>query len=105
MVPDERRREARWSPTGLRGRIRPGHDLVVLNVSTSGALIEAARQLRPGSHIHVHLETTSGHRHLRATVLRCTVATIDPFDGISYRAALNFTEPCEWLSGTMTREG
>ena len=105
MMSEERRREVRWAPRGLRGRIRPGHSLVVVNVSTSGALVEAARQLRPGSSIHVRLESDSGHHHLRAVVLRCTVATINPFAGVSYRAALNFTEPCEWLSETMTQEG
>jgi hypothetical protein len=101
----ERRREARVIPGGIRGRVRPGHVLVIVDLSASGALVEAGCQLRPGSRIDVHLESDHERRLVRASVTRCAVATIDPRSGITYRAALCFTERCEWVRETATREG
>ena len=101
----ERRREARVIAYGIRGRVRPGHVLEIVDVSAEGALVEAGYQLRPGSRIDVHLETDHERRLVRASVTRCTVATIDSRSGITYRAALCFTERCEWVRETATHEG
>jgi hypothetical protein len=105
MKKQERRREARVTPSGVRARVRPGHRLVVVDVSSAGALVEAGCQLRPGSRVDVHLENDARRQMVGADVTRCTVATIDPNAGITYRAALRFTERCEWVRETTTHEG
>jgi hypothetical protein len=105
MRKQERRREARVSPGGVRARVRPGHSLVLLDVTAGGALVEARCQLRPGSRVDVHLESDDRRQMVGAHVTRCTVATIDRDAGITYRAALSFTEPCEWVREATTRHG
>ena len=105
LTPHERRREARVIDPGIRARVRAGHVLVIVDVSAGGALVEARYQLRPGSRVDIHLETDYDRRTVRASVTRCTVATIDPRTGITYRAGLHFTERCEWVREAATREG
>jgi hypothetical protein len=105
MAQHERRREARLTVDGLRGRMRPGHPLAIVNVSVAGALVEAGCQLRPGSRVVVHLECDDDRRVVGATVSRCSVAAIDRDDGVLYRAGLCFTERCEWVRETATRRG
>lgn len=105
MTRHDRRREARLIAPDLRGRMRRGYALAIVNVSAAGALVEAACQLHPGARIDVHLEQDHERRLVGAIVSRCTVAAIDPHDGITYRAALSFTERCEWVRACATREG
>ena len=100
----DRRREARVIASGLRARVRPGHVLAIVDVSAGGALVEAGCQLRPGSRIDVHLESDRERLLVRASVTRCTVASIDPGAGITYRAALCFTERCDWVRESSTPE-
>jgi hypothetical protein len=101
----DRRRDARVTAPGLRARVRAGHSLVIVNVSSTGALVEAACQLRPGSRIDVHLETDEYRQVVGAKVTRCAVSAIDAVTGITYRAALNFTEGCDWLRERATHAG
>ena len=89
----------------LRARVQPGHRLAVVDVSAAGALVEAACQLRPGSVVVIHLEHENIRHRVSALVTRCVVAAIDPIHGIRYRAALCFSECCEWVRETATREG
>ena len=105
MKKPDRRREARVRTSLVRARVRPGHRVVVVDVSCTGALVEAGCQLRPGSHVDVHLENDHRRQVVGADVMRCSVATIDPSSGITYRAALSFTERCEWVRETATHEG
>jgi hypothetical protein len=105
MEQEERRREARGAGRGVRARVRPGHHLVVLDLSTGGALVEAACQLRPGSRIELHLEREDRRGLIAAHVTRCAVAAINPESGVTYRAALCFAESCEWVRETGTPEG
>ena len=105
MKQHERRREARVISSDIRARVRPGHVLVIVDVSAAGALVEAGCQLRPGSRVDIHLERDHERTLVRASVTRCAVAAIDPRTGITYRAALCFTERCEWVRETATREG
>lgn len=105
MRHQERRREARLAARGVRARIQPGHRLVVVDVSSLGALVEGAIQLRPGSRVNVQLESDLRRQTVAARVLRCSVATIDPKTGITYRAALSFGDRCEWVREATPREG
>jgi hypothetical protein len=100
----ERRKEPRTAATGMRARARPGHRLVVIDVSSRGALVEAMRPLRPGSHLEVQLETDAHSAMLRARVVRCAVAALDA-SGVTYRAALSFNDSCELLREAATPVG
>ena len=100
----ERRKEPRTDGRGMRARARPGHRLVVIDVSCRGALVEAMRPLRPGSHLEVQLETEARSTMIRARVVRCAVAALDA-SGVTYRAALAFIDNCEWVREATTPIG
>jgi PilZ domain len=101
----DRRREARVNGAVVRARLRPGYRLVIVDLSAYGALVEAARPLRPGSHVDLHLESDTRRRAITARVLRCTVAAIDSQSGVTYRAALSFNDTCDWVREASTQDG
>jgi hypothetical protein len=101
----DRRREERVTGSGLRARVRPGHRLIVIDMSCAGALVEAGRPLRPGSYVDLHLETEARRGLVAARVVRCTVAAIDAESGVTYRAALCFSETCDWVREALTPAG
>jgi hypothetical protein len=81
----------------LCARIRAGHRLVIVDLSVRGALVEGLRPLCPGARVEVHLESDAQRAMVGARVLRCAVAAIDAESGVTYRAALVFSELCEWI--------
>ncbi len=89
----------------MRARMRPGHRLVVIDLSARGALVEAARPLRPGSHVDVQLETDARRGMVAARVVRCAVAAIDAESGVTYRAGLSFNDACDWVREAITPPG
>lgn len=101
----DRRREERVAAIGLRARVRPGYRLVVVDLSCAGALVEVGRPLRPGSQVELHLETGAGGGTVAARVVRCAVAAIDAESGVTYRAALCFSESCDWVREALTPAG
>ena len=101
----ERRREERTGGGALSARVRPGYRLVVIDLSAGGALVEAQRPLRPGSRVEVHLESDARRAMVAAKVLRCSVAAIDAESGVTYRAALAFSEMCDWIREAATPPG
>jgi PilZ domain len=101
----ERREEPRRPAEGVRGRVRLGHGLLIVDVSSRGALVEGRSPLRPGSRVEVQLETDARRELIAARVMRCGVVAIDPEAGVTYRAALAFTETCEWVREHATRSG
>ncbi len=83
-------RRASGSDDGVsRLRLRTGRELLVLNVSSSGVLAEGGIRLLPGTHVDVHLLTSTGRVLVRSRVARCYVAVLKP-DAVRYRAALAF---------------
>jgi hypothetical protein len=84
--------------------MRPGHHLVVIDLSAWGALVESAKPLRPGSRIELHLENDQRRGLLRARVTRCVVAALSAETGVTYRAALSFDESCEWVCESTTHD-
>ena len=86
-------------------RIRLGHRLVVIDVSSSGALVEGPCPLRPGSRIEVQLDTEIRGSMVAAQVTRCAVSAIDPDSGVTYRSAIAFAESCDWVREAMTQVG
>jgi hypothetical protein len=98
----ERRRERRADGGGVRAKARHGHRLVVVDVSSGGALVEAVRPLRPGAQLEVQIETDRRTALVRAEVVRCAVAALDAAV-VTYRAGLAFSETCDWVSEAATR--
>jgi len=80
--------DCRWL---VAARLRPGRDVRVLDLSSGGALVEAAVRLMPGAPFVLHLVAADDVRHtIRGTVLRCFVSALDESSGVRYRAALGF---------------
>lgn len=104
-IVNERRRERRSAARNLQARVRPGHRLVVIDLSACGALVEGGKPLRPGSRIELHLESERWRRLLPARVVRCMVAAINAEAGVTYRAALAFDETSDFVRELLTRGG
>lgn len=104
----ERERERRGQPradgSGMRARMRPGYRLSIIDLSGTGALVEAARPLRPGTHVDLQFESDERHGQVSARVVRCAVASINA-EAITYRAALSFIDTCDWVREVLTPDG
>lgn len=101
----ERRQAGRTRGGDILARIRPGHQVRVVDVSAGGALLEAARPLRPGADVEVQFEREDRRVRLSATVVRCGVTAIDPERGPTYRAAIAFAHTFEWAREDATLNG
>ena len=79
----------------ISARVRPGHAVVVIDVSAGGVLIEISRGLLPGAAADLQFETAHRRTSLRGRVLRCAVSRLHR-SGVSYRAAIAFDRqwPC-----------
>ena len=75
--------------------LRPGCVVQVVDLSAGGALVQAARPLRPGARLHFHLVVRHRSFGLVAHVLRCGVWMLDSREGVTYRGALQFEERCD----------
>jgi hypothetical protein len=82
-------------PTDLRATLRPGCTVQIVDASQGGALVQLERPLRPGARVHMQVATTTRAVTLTARVLRCAVWALHPRDGVTYRGALQFEDPCE----------
>jgi hypothetical protein len=103
---EERRRDTRYGQLAAHGivaRVRPGREVVLVDVSPSGALIESASPLRPGARVHVHLKTSASATAFNAHVTRCAVAAITDA-GVVYCAALHFDHRNEWVGQSLGAE-
>jgi hypothetical protein len=89
----DRRRAARRSPDprdGLaRVRLRGGREMLVVNISPCGALLEGESRLLPGTHIDVHVITRQGRVLVRARVVRASVCRLRA-DAVVYEGAIAF---------------
>ena len=98
----ERRRASRRSPAHdeplARIRLRAGGQLVVIDVSPAGVLVEGATRLLPGTHVDVHVITGDGRTLVRSRVVRAYVWDLRP-DRISYRGALAFDRAVDTTAG------
>jgi hypothetical protein len=77
-----------------RVRLRLGKELSVLDVSTSGALVQGTTRLLPGTNVDLHVTATQGRVLIRARVVRCTVCDVTA-DAVQYRGALAFITPVD----------
>jgi hypothetical protein len=72
-----------------RVRLRTGRELTVINISVSGALLEGATRLLPGTRAEVHVVTRHGRVLVRTRVVRSLVWRLEP-DVVWFRTALAF---------------
>ena len=69
-------------------RVRGGRELAVIDVSDEGVLVEGQARLLPGTHVEVHVVTSTGRVLVRTRVVRAFVSALQ--GGIRYRSALAF---------------
>lgn len=73
-------------------RLRPGLDVVLVNLSAGGALVETPTRLRPGTRALLWVHAAAGSWTVSGLVARCWVAALEPERGVVYRGALVFDE-------------
>ncbi len=99
-VPTERRLTARAKidelPWLSATRLRPGRDVVLIDLSTGGALIEGSARLLPGTRAVLQLLGTGGCLLACGSVLRCHVSAITSEEGVTYRGALTFDQAIDF---------
>ena len=88
-----------------KATLRPGHPILVVNISRGGALIEGTRPLRPGTRVMLQVATSTGALGLSALVLRCGVQALSVEDGVLYRGALKFDDRRDWTREVGTLAG
>jgi len=97
----DRRHTGRRATFGEHGiehaRVRPGREVLVVNVSSGGVLVETPHRLLPGSLIELHLRTADRRVSVRGRVLRCAVARLRA-DDLWYRGAIGFDLELPWFS-------
>ena len=77
-------------------RIAPGYDATLVDVSSTGALVETAMRLLPGTRVEVRLATRQRRVAVRGEVVRCSVARLQP---VIYRGALHFERAIALFDG------
>ena len=90
----ERRRHHRSVYTGgvlpPTTRIRPGRDVIVVNLSESGALVEGCWRLRPGTRVELVVRVVDRDRVVGGHVMRCYVHALPRHQPVRYRTAIRF---------------
>ena len=103
----ERRSDVRGplDAAAFRATLRPGCSVLIIDASPRGALVQAAKPLRPGTRVHLQVSTENATITVVARVLRCVVWALHPLDGAIYRGALVFDERCDLLRELATHGG
>ena len=100
MTISHERRKTRRRDAGEHGiataRIRPGHQVQLIDLSPGGALVEADRRMLPGSAVELQLQAEDRHATMRGRVLRCAVVRVRPAS-MSYRGAIAFDRQLAWF--------
>jgi hypothetical protein len=100
MPPDgsDRRQAVRRTPQPdeslARVRLRTGRELAVVDISSTGALVEGLTRLLPGTRAEVHVVTRQGRVLVRTRVVRALVWQLRS-DLVCYRTALAFDSPVD----------
>ena len=87
----ERRGERRVAGGGPRfgagAVLRPGPAVILVNISSRGALVESGGRLRPGAQTELHLCGHSARARVQGHVERCQLVRLDP---VRYHGAIVF---------------
>lgn len=108
--PGERRAARRWTPQELPWpvacRITPGHEVLIVDLSAVGILVEVEAALPPGHQVAVHLVRPSRRVTLDGRVVRSFVSAVCAADGPSFRAGIVFSRWFEalWELDSQSRE-
>lgn len=92
VKPDRRRvTRTRFSGGVLppSARIHPGREVIVVDLSSRGALVEGIWRLRPGSRVDLQVGDGQAAALARGVVERCYVTALGPTE-VRYRAAVRF---------------
>ena len=94
-APPDRRLAARltgeetpWQRTAL---LRPGQEVILLNFSAGGVLVESLARMNPGTRTELQL-IGAVRRQVRGHIARCRVTHLEP---LRYEAAFIFDERVE----------
>lgn len=97
----ERRRALRRRHVADHGivfaRVRPGHEVTVIDVSIGGALVESRHRMFPGAIVELHLQTSDRRTSVRGHVLRCAVSRLRS-SSVCYRGAIGFDRHLPWFA-------
>ena len=100
----ERRRHLRRPAADLAwlraARLRPRLEVVLMDLSPGGALVETAARLRPGMKTVLQLKADDGELVAPGGVVRAWVSAILPDRGVRYRGALRFDRPMNLPEGS-----
>jgi hypothetical protein len=92
----ERRCEARLPGGGGRWAasafLRPGLAIVLINISSRGALVESASRLRPGAATELQLHGGDERGRVSGRLERCHVSRLQP---LRYRGVVLFDAPLD----------
>jgi hypothetical protein len=75
-----------------RVRLRGGRELILVDVSDAGGLVEGQARLLPGTHVDAHILTAGGRVLVRSRVSRAQVCRLAASE-VTYRCALAFQQP------------
>ena len=76
--------------------MRPGQEVLVVNLSPGGALVESSARMKPGRRTELQLwETLCGtlRRTIGGRIDRCQVTALEP---IRYTGAIVFDQTLQW---------
>ena len=71
-------------------RLSPGEAVSLVNISSSGVLVEGKTRFVPGTRVTVHFEGTIKPNQIKARVVRCQVSAIGSGGSLQYQSAIAF---------------
>jgi len=71
-------------------RLSPGEAVTLINISSSGVLVEGKTRFVPGTRVTVHFEGTIKPNQMKARVIRCQVSAIGGGGSLQYQSAIAF---------------
>ena len=80
----------------VAARVRPGHEVSLVDVSAGGALVETDHRLLPGTSVELQLKTENRRAIVRGSVLRCAIVRLRP-SSVCYRGAVGFDGHLPWF--------
>ena len=88
------RRQTSLVPSILGVRLSPyGADATLVNISTSGVLVECSRYLKPGSAVTVVFDGSFSPSSIESRVARSSIAGIDKEGAVRYDVGIAFKTP------------
>lgn len=88
-----------------RARLRPGGDVVLVELSGNGALVEGTFRFRPETRCDLSVTHGAADSTLRAVIVRSFVARLDRAGPVRYRAAIRFEHAVDWPAAVAPFDG